>query len=470
MVYKEYFEQYIILIIHINILVCLILCVIVMNRKIPLKQYNDMISNTKKNPIFSINFSKESKNAEKIEIGKWTLTQKKGFFLNFYKHDKHETKEIKRWRNKQFYINSNKEKYTYKYLAKNSVPYNEECKEGYKKCGLLDTMNNILCLENDEECPINDLIITNKSDVPNKFLQYSNYSLLDFEDGSYLFYTNEAINSHIIVEFTLSNYKPCLDLGKCQKKYEDTAYDDRYGNLDEIDQYTFYEQNKFLGKDISFINKKGIKSVKLFTRSFIGYNLSCIDDNFFLFKNLPSSWKWGKYLMIISFIISFLTFFHYDLCFPEKAYLLDFFNFPDHSLRYTIYKVIVYSLPGIFALGAFLLVRRDVKLGCGDELIDAILTDVIKNKQIIMRLDCAIMCFHFINASFLLLSDLLYQGDKIKFFLERKLKVKKPQRRRYIEIYERVEDENACLNRQVGIPIGIILIKKKKTRAHGCSN
>ena len=57
-----------------------------------------------------------------------------------------------------------------------------------------DTMNNILCLENDEECPINLLTITNNSDVPIEFLQYSNYSMLDFEDGSYLFYTNEAIN------------------------------------------------------------------------------------------------------------------------------------------------------------------------------------------------------------------------------------------------------------------------------------
>ena len=44
-------------------------------------------------------------------------------------------------------------------------------------------------------------------------------------------------------------------------KYEDTIYDDSCVKLDEMDQYTFYEQNNFLGKDISFIDKKSIKSV-----------------------------------------------------------------------------------------------------------------------------------------------------------------------------------------------------------------
>ena len=45
---------------------------------------------------------------------------------------------------------------TYEYLLKHS---GEKCEENFKKCGILDTLGNIICIPKEDECPINDLII-----------------------------------------------------------------------------------------------------------------------------------------------------------------------------------------------------------------------------------------------------------------------------------------------------------------------
>ena len=40
--------------------------------------------------------------------------------------------------------------------------FNNICKKGYKPCGILDTMNNILCLPKKYNCPLNDFMFTKK--------------------------------------------------------------------------------------------------------------------------------------------------------------------------------------------------------------------------------------------------------------------------------------------------------------------
>ena len=50
-------------------------------------------------------------------------------------------------------------KHGYKYYLDNSVPFKSKCKEGYKQCGILDNLNQILCLKENETCPINDFYI-----------------------------------------------------------------------------------------------------------------------------------------------------------------------------------------------------------------------------------------------------------------------------------------------------------------------
>ena len=48
-----------------------------------------------------------------------------------------------------------KSKYNYDYLLQHS---GSSCEAKYKKCGILDTMGNIMCIPEADECPINDVI------------------------------------------------------------------------------------------------------------------------------------------------------------------------------------------------------------------------------------------------------------------------------------------------------------------------
>jgi hypothetical protein len=76
---------------------------------------------------------------------------------------------------------------------KHIIPKNQNCKEGYKKCGKINENDDYLCLTEDSECPINSLIIK-----PNNITPTGNYNYKSYKLGSnYLFYTNEKIEGYI---------------------------------------------------------------------------------------------------------------------------------------------------------------------------------------------------------------------------------------------------------------------------------
>ena len=70
--------------------------------------------------------------------------------------------ENNNYKNKVFFgFNDKKQKLYYKYNYSNflnsiSIDKNE-CKEGYKKCGILDTYNNSFCISQSSDCPINKI-------------------------------------------------------------------------------------------------------------------------------------------------------------------------------------------------------------------------------------------------------------------------------------------------------------------------
>ena len=73
------------------------------------------------------------------------------------------------YQNRFFYKIINK---TYFDYLDYSVKDNEKYKDNYKKCGILDTKNNILCMLIDEECPLNDIQILD-NELPGLLSQYS---------------------------------------------------------------------------------------------------------------------------------------------------------------------------------------------------------------------------------------------------------------------------------------------------------
>ena len=89
--------------------------------------------------------------------------------------------------------------YTYSSLFNQTMSSGKECNEGKKKCGVLDIMNNTMCIDKDKECPINLILLSNSSIPPSEYKYI--FSHISFSDGSYLHFTNEAIYQSYILYF-----------------------------------------------------------------------------------------------------------------------------------------------------------------------------------------------------------------------------------------------------------------------------
>ena len=85
----------------------------------------------------------------------------------------------------------------------------KNCEADYKKCGILDTIGNIMCIPKEDECPINDVIVELKSNYDLYLSQGYQIAYFDKLDQNYaLYYTNTAIDKEILVKLTFSNVIP----------------------------------------------------------------------------------------------------------------------------------------------------------------------------------------------------------------------------------------------------------------------
>ena len=206
--------------------------------------------------------------------------------------------DITKWRGKQFCSKRRPNPISYSYLLENSVKEGEECKEGYKKCGILDSMNNIACMPKNDMCPINYLVITKNQTAPSECVNCKTIQL----DLNYLHYGNENTNSQIITNFRLSDdpTKVCLDQGEynskmktypldiidhygCKNDFDDVLYDARYTPLDTLPKVTVFEDNGILMK-IERLPRFPVESIReqqttLFKRSYQGFDKQCVQEN-----------------------------------------------------------------------------------------------------------------------------------------------------------------------------------------------
>ena len=74
--------------------------------------------------------------------------------------------------------------YPYNYLALKRVPGDTSCPLNFKSCGILDTLNNILCIPEGDTCPINYINILPKG-TPNPDSAY--LQLVEFQNFNLLF-------------------------------------------------------------------------------------------------------------------------------------------------------------------------------------------------------------------------------------------------------------------------------------------
>ena len=251
--------------------------------------YSYLKYNWETSPITSI----ELNSNKDYEIGK--IIKKKGEY-KFYG-----------WKNTFFHIEK----------LKGFNYYNIYEKENGKLCGK-DSFGNNLYFPEDIECPINDIIITNKN---YSFLEDYNRIPLG-KHNEYLYYTNKRIDKSIIIDIRINykklalNFDKANDLCDCLKNsfseckdYNEFYLGKFYDKKDSLYSQDFFKNNTnenelkisfshskidlnsifYLGIDSDIINERGI--------------ISGFSKNMKLFNNIITF----KYISIVINIITFIT-------------------------------------------------------------------------------------------------------------------------------------------------------------------
>ena len=124
---------------------------------------------------------------------------------------------------------------------------NDTCKKGYRKCGVLDTLGNILCIDELFDCPINQINVDLKAER-NKYINngskeiYSENLIYNYQ----FYYSNKSVNNNIIVSMLFSQNKPNY-ITISNFAIDTEAYEDLLGELPETnedsDEKQSFDQN-----------------------------------------------------------------------------------------------------------------------------------------------------------------------------------------------------------------------------------
>lgn len=188
------------------------------------------------------------------------------------------------------------------YLSLNISNDTLQCEENYKKCGILDQYENILCVNKTEECPINFFQILNRKNYDeftkekDIYEQNNNiYKIINFGEN-YIMTSNTMINNSIPIQFQIGeiksiNLKPTHTHTHMLDKYyyegnnleltnfnvEQIILDENlnlYKQVDAMNYYDFLKDNNLLRNlsKIPYLSPKEYYNypIYLMTRGYIG--------------------------------------------------------------------------------------------------------------------------------------------------------------------------------------------------------
>jgi hypothetical protein len=107
--------------------------------------------------------------------------------------------EYSTWRQKKICV----EKMAENYLDLDIQDKASNCPIGKKSCGIIDTQKNYLCVENNIDCPVNNIQITKI-----KYIDILSKNKIDMGDYN-LIYSNTNSSSNIPIELKISESTPC---------------------------------------------------------------------------------------------------------------------------------------------------------------------------------------------------------------------------------------------------------------------
>ena len=188
--------------------------------------------------------------------------------------------------------------FCYKNISYKDLLYNnqilkkgENCQGNYPKdCGIIDTLNQHLCIKNDESCPLYDVGIGQPDNLINYYYDSNNdiyYNKEDYNDP----------NKKIIGKIFLNDGQPCYRLNErlwrkfdpdeagqenlqCKLEIFGKFTDDRYKNKGNITYKELYEDNLTTEiLDLIIGNIFGEPNVSLYSREFLGIDKKCDEES-----------------------------------------------------------------------------------------------------------------------------------------------------------------------------------------------
>ena len=237
-----------------------------------------------------------------LNKGKCTKDQRKFFCRDIPEVP---SKYYERFDFKNICVKRTKERYRDFLLNKQIIENNKKCPEGYKCCGIVDTLNRKLCMKINEQCPI---------------------TIKDINSLDKNITENNTENSQILFIFKITEKRPCMipnqkdwenvykleyPFKKCTK-LNNQLYDFRYEKLENFvtNKFDLYDNNGIIQNYPSnTYSKLKDKKLYLYARNILGFNNEDVKE--FSFDELISyetiSNKHYSFILIISlFALLFL--------------------------------------------------------------------------------------------------------------------------------------------------------------------
>lgn len=220
---------------------------------------------------------------------------------------------------------------TYKQLRLNSDP-SGYCNPDFKKCGVLDSLGNILCINKRDDCPVNKISFKDKTEIidPSEFqvdlggdyiLTYSNSSDLQvIADLSFSEGPQKVIcanSQSYLTPLAYSRYNlwrsPNTEVTSCKALNGNNAiiYNHNYKLIDSIDADKLYSANKILSRlnNLPMFDLNSIMTeINMFSRSYIGYQLDCKRDYDSFERALGESSSSNKNTLVKLVVFGILSF------------------------------------------------------------------------------------------------------------------------------------------------------------------
>jgi hypothetical protein len=173
----------------------------------------------------------------------------------------------------------------------NSCPMNQ------KNCGIIDTLNNSLCVPNDSTCPINDIQVQSVDQIIP-----TGYKTLDLTQGGVskrLVFGNKGPSGKVLVEFKISDNTPCIDpkfsnvvsnfhlleynsvFDLCYRAVNQKVVDRSYQFIDVYNKYKLYVDNGIFQiiQKLPFYSGSTASNIdtRLYYRNYVGMQISYFD-------------------------------------------------------------------------------------------------------------------------------------------------------------------------------------------------